>query len=100
MTPVLPYVTPNPRPDGLGYNPRCIIRDLSTYISTRSTNASDIYNLITRYTDIGAFQGRLQGDFVYGYFGIHAGGHYTIGGDPGGDFFASPADPYFFFHRE
>lgn len=26
-------------------------------------------------------------------------GHYTIGGDPGGDFFASPGDPAFFLHH-
>lgn len=26
-------------------------------------------------------------------------GHYTIGGDPGGDFFVSPGDPAFFLHH-
>jgi len=26
-------------------------------------------------------------------------GHYTIGGDPGGDFFASPGDPAFWLHH-
>lgn len=29
----------------------------------------------------------------------HFAGHYTIGGDPGGDFFASPGDPAFFLHH-
>jgi tyrosinase len=98
--PVLTYVPPNPQPDGLGYNPRCIRRDVSSYISSRTTNDSDIANLLTAYTDIGSFQNRMQGDFVRGYLGVHAGGHYTCGGDPGGDFFTSPGDPYFFLHRE
>lgn len=26
-------------------------------------------------------------------------GHYTIGGDPGGDFFGSPGDPAFWLHH-
>ncbi|KAL2256147.1 hypothetical protein VTK26DRAFT_2113 [Humicola hyalothermophila] len=26
-------------------------------------------------------------------------GHYLIGGDPGGDFYASPGDPLFYFHH-
>ena len=94
-TPVLPDIHPNPQSNGLGYNPRCIVRDISSYVSTRWTKDSDIYDLIVGYTDVGSFQSRLQGDFPNGYLGIHAGGHYTIGGDPGGDFFASPGDPFF-----
>jgi tyrosinase len=97
---ILPYITPNPLPDGLGYNPRCIIRDISSYVSSHWTKDSDIYDLIVGYTNISSFQNRLQGDFNTGYLGIHSGGHYTDGGDPGGDFFASPGDPYFFLHRE
>lgn len=31
--------------------------------------------------------------------GVHAGGHYTIGGDAGSDFFNSPSDPAFWFHH-
>ena len=94
------YIPPNPQPDGLGYNPRCLIRDVSQYVTSRWTKDSDIYDLITGYTNITSFQRRLQGDFPIGYLGIHSGGHYTILGDPGGDFFASPGDPYFFIHRE
>jgi tyrosinase len=97
---VFPYIHANPLPSGLGYNPRCIVRDISPYVSTRWTKDSDIYDLIVGYTDIGSFQNRLQGNFVTGYFGVHSGGHYTSGGDPGGDFFTSPGDPYFFLHRE
>jgi tyrosinase len=31
--------------------------------------------------------------------GVHTGGHFTIGGDPGGDIFVSPGDPAFFLHH-
>jgi tyrosinase len=30
---------------------------------------------------------------------VHTGGHFTIGGDPGGDLFVSPGDPAFFLHH-
>jgi tyrosinase len=41
----------------------------------------------------------MQGDFPNGFLGVHTGGHFTVGGDPGGDLFVSPGDPYFFFHH-
>jgi tyrosinase len=68
----------------------------------------------------------MQGDFPNNYLGVHAGGHFWVGGDPGkslkspllpslpisppkkspqltsyagGDLFASPGDPYFFLHH-
>lgn len=41
----------------------------------------------------------MQGDFPNKYFGVHAGGHFWVGGDPGGDLYASPGDPYFFLHH-
>ena len=31
--------------------------------------------------------------------GVHGGGHLTIGGDPGADFYASPGDPAFYLHH-
>jgi tyrosinase len=55
----------------------------------------DLFNRTT----IGEFQDRLQGDFPNGYLGVHSGGHYTISGDPAGDFFASPGDPAFYLHH-
>jgi tyrosinase len=67
---------------------------------------------------------KMQGDFPNNYLGVHAGGHFWVGGDPGkspssppqtpspskkkntptntlpgGDLFASPGDPYFFLHH-
>lgn len=41
----------------------------------------------------------MQGDFAAGFLGVHTAGHFTAGGDPGGDLFASPGDPYFFLHH-
>ena len=41
----------------------------------------------------------MQGDFATGFYGVHTGGHFTIGGDPGGDIFTSPGDPAFFLHH-
>jgi tyrosinase len=40
-----------------------------------------------------------QGEFEKNFMGVHTGGHYTIGGDAGSDFYNSPADPAFFPHH-
>ena len=39
--------------------------------------------LITNHTDIYSFQMRMQGDFPNNYLGVHVGGHFWVGGDPG-----------------
>ncbi|GES57103.1 tyrosinase [Aspergillus terreus] len=83
---------------GLEYNPRCLRRDISTD-AARWTATPYVLDLIVNKTTITTFQNDLQGDFPKGLFGVHAGGHFTIGGDPGGDFFASPGDPVFFLHH-
>jgi tyrosinase len=31
--------------------------------------------------------------------GVHSGGHFTISGDPGSDFYVSPGDPAFWLHH-
>ncbi|KAL2862820.1 tyrosinase family protein [Aspergillus lucknowensis] len=83
---------------GLEYNPRCLRRDINVD-SASWTTVDHVVDLIENYTDIVAFQNRMQGDFATGYLGIHGGGHYTISGDPAGDFFASPGDPAFYLHH-
>lgn len=82
---VMPDVPANPRPDGLGYNPRCIRRDINPHAS-RVTHANFTYQLITQpaNSDVGNFQSGMQGNFTIGHWGVHVGGHYTIGADPGG----------------
>ncbi|KAF3008595.1 hypothetical protein E8E13_007659 [Curvularia kusanoi] len=90
-------VKANPQADGLGYNPRCLSRDISKQAANETTDARVAF-LIKNSTDIGSFQDLLQ-NFVPGSVGIHSGGHYTIGGDAGSDLYNSPADPAFFLHH-
>ena len=80
----------NPLTSGLGYNPRCLRRDLGPYLTTRYTTTAIIACLITGAKAIGTFQDTLQGDT-----GVHGSAHFTIGSDPGGDFYNSPGDPAF-----
>ena len=103
----------------LSYDPRCLKRDVSSWVSSNWTKDVDIADLINQNPDIYWFQTIMQGNgFKDGFFGVHTAGesfplkpgshdkkcsripgHYTIGGDPGGDFFASPGDPAFFLHH-
>ncbi|KAL3435233.1 hypothetical protein BDV09DRAFT_204205 [Aspergillus tetrazonus] len=83
---------------GLDYNPRCLRRDINPD-AAKWTTVEEVVDLINNYRNISSFQDRLQGDFANGYIGVHTGGHYTIGGDPAGDFYASPGDPAFFLHH-
>jgi tyrosinase len=90
------FAVPNPQPDGLGLNPRCLSRDLNPYAANYTTDAR-IFSLITNASDILTFQDRMQAPGPE--TGVHLGGHYTIGGDAGSDFFNSPSDPAFWFHH-
>lgn len=89
------------QPGGLfQYNPRCMRRDISSWVSRQWLNDRNISDLIVNNNDIGSFQYDMQGDdFLDGNYGVHAAGHFTVGGDPAGDFFVSPGDPGFFLHH-
>lgn len=89
---------PNPQPNGLGYNPRCLSRDISIQ-SSNATRDDLVASLIKNEPTIARFQAVFQGEFEQGRMGAHTGGHYTIGGDAGSDFYNSPADPAFFPHH-
>lgn len=95
LGPVSPVADPappkNPLSTGLGYNPRCLRRDLGPYLTTRHTTTAQITAEITNSHTIGTFQ-----DIVQGANGTHGAAHFTIGSDPGGDFYTSPGDPAFF----
>ncbi|KAI0147191.1 Di-copper centre-containing protein [Xylariaceae sp. FL1272] len=101
LGPMSPAISPappsNPRTDGMGYNPRCIRRDVSNYLSSRYTRPQDIASLVTNSANIGTFQTTMQA--AGNPIGVHVGGHYTIAGDPGGDFYVSPGDPAFWLHH-
>jgi len=76
-------------------------RDISKAAANLALKDSDIANLITVRKDIVSFQRDMEGLFNYNQplLGVHTAGHFLVGGDPGGDFFASPGDPYFFLHH-
>ncbi|KAK4199830.1 hypothetical protein QBC40DRAFT_328034 [Triangularia verruculosa] len=109
LGPVSPAVDPapprNPRSDGYGLNERCLRRDISNYLTSRYTRTQDIANLITQSRDVLTFQNVMQGAGGGGFgggggaIGVHAAGHFTIAGDPGGDFYTSPNDPAFWVHH-
>lgn len=61
----------------LKYNPRCLKRDISAS-QAQACTADKTLSLIKNSPTIGRFQDTMQG-----IPGVHAGGHFTIGGDPG-----------------
>ncbi|KAK3301769.1 uncharacterized protein B0T15DRAFT_563343 [Chaetomium strumarium] len=97
-------VPANPRAaDGLGSNPRCLRRDVNKF-SAAGAKANYTHFTIVNNTDIDGFYNRYLGQpFLKGdphpWGCIHNAGHFTIGGDPGGDFYCSPGDPVFYFHH-
>lgn len=99
VAPALNNLTTNPQPNGLGYNPRCLRRDLSQDAANRGSTEPIIYDLLTKSKDIHTFQTTMQGDFPADYIGVHTAGHFWVGGDPGGDLFTSPGDPFFYLHH-
>lgn len=105
LGPVSPAVDPAPprnsRADGYGSNPRCLRRDISNYLSSRYLRTQDVLGLIQNSRDLATFQNVMQGAGGFGgaAMGVHSAGHYTIAGDPGGDFYTSPNDPAFWVHH-
>ncbi|EAQ83365.1 hypothetical protein CHGG_09769 [Chaetomium globosum CBS 148.51] len=85
----------------LGDNSRCLKRDLNAGVASRYTSFLNTTTLILENPGIERFQGVMQGDprYVRGELGVHGGGHFTIGGDPGADPFISSGDPAFFLHH-
>ncbi|KAL2784991.1 hypothetical protein BJX66DRAFT_347789 [Aspergillus keveii] len=81
----------NPRPDGLGYNPRGMIRDFNNTILQRRASWPVVLGLLVNVTDIAPFQ-------ILFFSGPHAGGHTFISGIDN-DLFTSPGDPLFWFHH-
>lgn len=79
--------------DDYTWNPRCLKRDLSDAVNKRHANATSVLDVLRRPTDVYDFQMTLQAYPGSGEIGVHGGGHYSIGGDPGRDFYVSPGDP-------
>ncbi|KAM0226857.1 hypothetical protein ACHAP5_012299 [Fusarium lateritium] len=98
---------PSPGMDGmkatttpLEYNPRCLLRDLSHYAIDRWMTLPNLYNVTLGDASgsIKAMQDEFQGRFADGFLGLHAAGHFVMGGDSS-DLFSSPNDPVFFLHH-
>lgn len=87
-------------PSRFSYNPRCLKRDLTPAASTGWLTNQNLYNITLgpASKDITLFQNELQGRFGDLFLGLHAAGHFTIGGDAG-DVYSSPNDPVFFLHH-
>ena len=77
---------------GLGYNPRCLVRDLSPVWSSQ-LKPTDVIRVLSSFTDLGSFDTAFEA-----LDGVHAGGHFTMGG-LGGDAFSSSGDPAFYLHH-
>ena len=78
--------------NGLGYNPRCLVRDISLHFANQ-TKPTDVVRTVNAATDLGGFEEAMEA-----LDGIHAGGHFSMGG-LGYDAYASPGDPVFFLHH-
>ncbi|KAI1878068.1 hypothetical protein JX265_002436 [Neoarthrinium moseri] len=81
-------------------NTHCIRRDLNSYASTNYMQTYHLLNLTVGEASksIKLFQEELQGGRYPGHLGLHAAGHFTLGGD-GTDLFSSPNDPAFWLHH-
>ncbi|KAI0023881.1 hypothetical protein F4780DRAFT_769121 [Xylariomycetidae sp. FL0641] len=95
---------PNTAEDPLDPNPRCLKRDLNTGICAQFASLRNTTEVILESPDIALFQANIQGDFRWPAarkwgFAVHGGGHFSIAGDPGGDFYFSPLEPVFYLHH-
>ncbi|KAK7988022.1 hypothetical protein PG989_008337 [Apiospora arundinis] len=87
-------------PSTFAWNPRCLRRDLSAYTAESWLTTTNLLNITTgpAARTIETFQNELQGRFADGFLGMHAAGHYVLGGDAA-DLYSSPVDPAFFLHH-
>lgn len=85
--------------DSLAYNPRCLSRDLLQPVSSAALTDAKNAALISQNNNVVDFQNVMQGvgnnDFAT--WGVHASAHNTVAGVPGGDFWISSSEPWFWF---
>ena len=79
--------------DGLGYNPRCLQRDLSLLYSEKAGRPTTVAHLLETCTDLDCWDNELQAPN-----GTHFSGHATVG-LIAFDAYASPVDPVFYLHH-
>ncbi|KAK8088223.1 Tyrosinase-like protein orsC [Apiospora hydei] len=87
-------------PSTFAWNPRCLKRDLSAYTAGKWLTPTNLLNITTgpAASTIETFQDELQGRFADKFLGMHAAGHFALGGDAG-DLYSSSADPIFYLHH-
>ncbi|KAI1314230.1 hypothetical protein F5Y03DRAFT_381022 [Xylaria venustula] len=95
---------PNTAANPLASNPRCLKRSLNTPLCATYCSLKNTTETILQSADVESFQANLQGDFRYAgarkwAMAVHGGGHFTIAGDPGSDFYFSPLEPVFYLHH-
>ena len=84
--------------------PRCLKRDLRQSVAAKWASYRNSTELILNNPTIRQFQEWSQGDPRSATdetrgMGVHGGGHYTFGGDPGADPYTSCGDPVFYLHH-
>ncbi|EME47601.1 hypothetical protein DOTSEDRAFT_166790 [Dothistroma septosporum NZE10] len=81
------------------YNPRCLQRDINPWFSKNYNTWTNLTEVVLKNANVEDFQWRLQGyNSDTDKFGVHGGGHYSIGGSMM-DFHSSPAEPLFYLHH-
>ena len=95
------HLGPITQPDPTADNPRCLKRDLNADSGKRFASFRNTTDLITGSPNIEIFRTTMEGDarYVPDSLGVHGGGHFMIGGDPGSDAFISSGDPAFYLHH-
>lgn len=88
-----------PGDDLFYYNPRCLKRSFTDDANRRFGNMSAVLNLLRSPQDVWDFENTMQGYYNAPSIGVHGGGHFTLGGDPGRDLYVSPGDPAFYSHH-
>jgi len=91
-------VPPNSRADGYGDNPRCHRRDVGNYFVENHLTSPAMVKQVTANPTLKIFQAELQNTKPT-IATLHVGGHFSVGGDPGGDVYVSTNDPLFFLHH-
>ncbi|KAK8096989.1 Tyrosinase-like protein orsC [Apiospora kogelbergensis] len=87
-------------PDFTVYNPRCLRRDLSSYVTSKWFTTANLLNVTigpasqTHYSYWREVQGRYPDQFL----GLHTSGHYAMGADAT-DLYSSINDPAFYLHH-
>ncbi|KAK7911748.1 hypothetical protein PG985_014229 [Apiospora marii] len=82
------------------YNPRCLRRDLSSYVTSTWFTTANLLNVTigaaseTHYS----YWREVQGRYPDGFLGLHTSGHYAMGADAT-DLYSSIQDPAFWLHH-